>query len=1086
MKHLPVAISAGSRRCILAGENRTGEELEMHSTVRVAGFAVAQSSPDPSKRGSRSKSVVVAGLVLFVATSLFAPSRSAVISQAADTQGDIAAPVEGVSAKGGTASLQQVEALLARLPARIEKNSGQADPSIPYLGRARGYSFSLMEDKILLAASGRKASPGHEASRRSEMPGPLPEEKTDQQGYRTVFGIGLEGKNPDSALVPESPQQGITNYLKGEDPSSSQVGITGYSALRYIEVYPGVDLVVQDDSGLLSYRFYIKEGGDPSSIRLVLEGQEAVEIDEQGRLHQRTPYGELLHTAPYAYQVAGDEKVEVASSFVLYGEDVVGFSLGDYDPAAPLVIDPTLAWSSFLGGTGGDSANSIAVDSEGAVYLTGWTDSLDFPTMPGAYDDSYNGNTDVFVGKLSSDGSSLVYVTYVGGAEYEIGRSVAVDSSGAVYLTGETYSSDFPVTQGAFDTTYEGNGDTFVAKLSSDGSSLEYSAFLGGTDYESGYSITVDSSGAAYLTGQTWSDDFPVSSGAFQSAYVDFGDAFVSRVSPDGSSLGFSTYLGGSDYDLGDGIAIDASGAAYVSGGTYSANFPTTAGAYDESYNDFGDAFVTKLSAGGSSLEYSTYVGGSDYDWSYSVEVDSNGSAWVTGESNSGDFPTTAGAYDDTYDGSGDVIVARLSPDGSSLEYSTYVGGMGYEWAYEIGVDEFGSIYIAGGTWSPDFPTTPDGYDTSSNGNSDAFVSKLSADGTSLAYSTFLGGADYDWATGMALDTAGSVFLTGETWSSDFPTTSGVYDTSYDGNGDAFVTKISAAAPTTTISGTFSGGQFGAIAVFDTTGSLVAYQCCIYDPSGAWEVVVPAPADCSTSGYKVLFIRANDTQRTAWYDLKDNFSSAECVPAPSAGIDMDVSGPGIIQGYVKRASDATDIDGAIVYAYTSTGAFAGWTRSGYAGPGRYSMTLDPTKSYKLYVASTTDTLEDIWWSGAPGFAEATALAPPSTANFSLREAALIQGHAMYLGGDLPGAYISVFDACGCKTPKNGLSDSSGNFAIKVATTAASGVQYKVRVIPPSGSGTTKWYSSSSVFGSTNFAGGTAIDSPTSGIHIDTG
>ncbi len=281
-----------------------------------------------------------------------------------------------------------------------------------------------------------------------------------------------------------------------------------------------------------------------------------------------------------------------------------------------------------------------------------------------------------------------------------------------------------------------------------------------------------------------------------------------------------------------------------------------------------------------------------------------------------------------------------------------------------------------------------------------------------------------------------------------------------------------------TLSGTFTGGQFGAVAVFDTQGRLVTYHCCIWNPSGAWEVEVPAPADCSTSGYKVLFTPGNENQRYLWYNSRPNWSEADCVPAPSSEIDMNVSNPGTIEGYVKAASDASDIDGAIVYAYTSSGQFAGWTRSGYAGPGRYRLSLDPGRSYKLYVVSPGASLEDVWFSGAAGFAEATALAPPAEANFSLREAALIQGTITQGGNPLQGAYVSVFDACGCKTPKNALSLTSGAYSIKVASTSASGTLYKVRAIPPSGQ--TRWYA-----GSATFSGASAVPAPSSGIDIET-
>ena len=386
----------------------------------------------------------------------------------------------------------------------------------------------------------------------------------------------------------------------------------------------------------------------------------------------------------------------------------------------------------------------------------------------------------------------LVYATFLGGSDYDWGTSITVDSSGNAYVAGETYSTDFPATLSAFDTTYNGGAsDAFVAKLNAAGSALVYATFLGGDNYDKGYGIAVDSSGSAYVTGYTDSADFPTTPGSFDTTFNGISDAFMAKLNAPGSALVYSTFLGGGNEDAGRGIAVDSSGNAYVTGYTWSADFPATPGSFDTTYNGDYDAFVAKLDAAGHALVYSTFLGGGNHDEGYGIAVDSSGNAYVTGHTHSKDFPATPGSFDTTFNGSSDAFVAKLDLAGSVLVYSTFLGGGGNEESCDIAIDSSGSAYVTGYTDSADFPATPGSFDTTFNGGySDAFAARLNAAGSALVYATFLGGGDGEWSNGIAVDSSGGAYISGQAYSTDFPATLGSFDTTHDGAWDGFVAKL--------------------------------------------------------------------------------------------------------------------------------------------------------------------------------------------------------------------------------------------------------------------------------------------------------
>jgi hypothetical protein len=463
-----------------------------------------------------------------------------------------------------------------------------------------------------------------------------------------------------------------------------------------------------------------------------------------------------------------------------------------------------LLYSTFLGGSVDDEGKGIAVDSNGMAYVTGFTSSSDFPKTPGAFDTSFNTSNDVYVAKMNAAGSALVYATYLGGGNDDRGVGITVDSYGRATILGNTGSSNFPTTPGAFDTSYNGGDwDTFVVKLNTTGTALIYGTFLGGNSDDYGEGIAADSLGAAYVTGYTISTNFPTTPGAFNTSFDGSTKYFVVKLNSPGSVLSYATALGDGIEEGGGGIAVDSSGAAYVTGATWSSAFPVTPGAYDTSFNGVDDAFIVKLNPTGSALVYSTFLGGTTWDLGLAIAVQPGGIVVVTGETYSSNFPATPGAYDTTFNGGlSDAFVAKLNAAGSALNYATFLGGNSSEEGESIAIDPLGGVYVTGFTFSPDFPATSGAFDNSQNGNSDAFVVRLNASGSVLNYATFLGGDKNDYGFGIALDSNAKVYVAGIAWSPTFPVTPGAFDTSFNGGtADAIVVKLN--TPPIILSATF-------------------------------------------------------------------------------------------------------------------------------------------------------------------------------------------------------------------------------------------------------------------------------------------
>ena len=599
------------------------------------------------------------------------------------------------------------------------------------------------------------------------------------------------GANLDPVMRAVNEMEYKCNYFIGNDPNKWHTDVSSYQTVVYEEIYSGIDLKYYSNGKQIEYDFIVSPGADPSRIEVKYEGARSVSVNTDGELVVGTIWGEVVEQHPVIYQLEDNRRVFLEGEYSLLGENTFGFNFGDYNPSLPVVIDPVLTFSSYLGGSDKDCGRGITVDESGAVYVTGYTESINYPGL-NPYQGTYQGSRDVFITKLSSSGNSLVYSTYLGGNGQDNGEDIAVDASGAVYVTGTTRSTNFP-TLNPYQTD-QGLEDAFIIKLSSTGNNLIYSTYIGGSNSDRGLSIELGTSGNTYITGYTESSNFPTLN-PYQGIYQGGdNDVFITKLNSSGESLVYSTYLGGTYGDEAYDIAVDAYGAAYVTGRTFSTDFPIInpyQGIFQGGEND---VFVTKLSNSGDSLIYSTYLGGSFSDEAFSITVDSTSEAYVTGRTYStDDFPILNQLQGTFQGGDYDGFVTKLSSSGNNLVYSTYIGGNGDDYGYSIDVDTIGAAYVMGTTYSTNFPTLYP-YQTYQD-SAEVFVTKLSNIGDSLVYSTYLGGIGEDYGIGFSIDVYGVAYVTGRTSSTNFPTKDPYQGTFQGGGYDAFITKLSFEPP---------------------------------------------------------------------------------------------------------------------------------------------------------------------------------------------------------------------------------------------------------------------------------------------------
>ncbi len=915
----------------------------------------------------------------------------------------------------------------AKLPFSFESNRGQTEKQVHFLSRGRAYTLFLTSNEAVLVLQKSKSKGKNQRSKiknerihhssfivhHSEgSPAPSP-----QPLAPTLLRMKLVGANPAPQVSGLEELPGKSNYFIGNDPKKWRTNVPNYAKVQYKNVYPGVDLTYYGNQQQLEYDFVVSPGADPRSITLAIDGAGTAKIDAQGNLVLRVGGGQVRLHKPVVYQPVGagftPPIVGAASSapttlarhflagrYVLRGaasstptearvlrskianarsKIEVGFEVMGYDPSQPLVIDPVLSYSTYFGGSGRDEGNGIAVDISGNAYVTGTTaSSVNFPTknaFQGTYGGACTSCTEAFVAKLNpaaSGSASLVYSTYLGGSGPDEGNAIAVDASGNAYVTGGTLSSNFPTTPGAFQTTFGGGtcgtsscSDAFVTKLNAAGNALLYSSYLGGGGDDVGIGIATDSSGNAYVAGRTLSLNFPTKN-PFQPTFAGGSDGFLAKLNPAGSGsadLLYSTYLGSSGSDFGDGVAVDSSGNAYVTGRTNSTGFPTTPGAFQTALGGgtcggsaCSDAFLAKLnpaSSGSASLLYSTYLGGSGNDAANGIAVDASGNVYVTGITSSTNFPTR-NAFQAALGGGSDAFVAKLNPAGAGLAdllYSTYLGGSGFDQANGIALEKsFGNAYVTGETTSTNFPTANPIQAAFGGGScvgaacGDAFVAKLNpaASGpASLLYSTYLGGSGDDGGNAIAVDSAGDAYVAGTTdsgraGSTNFPTRN-AFQATFAGSGtctdffsgqtfpcpDVFVVKIlTTAGPRASLSTTSlafvnqlvgttsapqpvtltnSGSAPLTIASIATSGDFAQTNNC---PTGS---SLAAGANCTIN---VTFTPTAAGNRTGTITITDN--------TPDSPQTVTLAGSGIRDFSISASPTAATITAGQTATYTLT------------------------------------------------------------------------------------------------------------------------------------------------------------------------
>jgi len=629
------------------------------------------------------------------------------------------------------AAAPQIMDTYGRLPLMFEVNRGQTDSQVKYLSRGRGYGLFLTPGEVVLVA--RKSHIKQSASS-NRLASRYKKTAHAESTTPTIVRMRLVGPNPAPGVIGVEQLPGRNHYFIGNNPNKWIRNIPQYARVKYGGIYPGVDLIFYGNQKQLEYDFVVNPGADPGVIRIKFAGMDKLSLDDNGNLVLQIGNDRIIMRAPVIYQEINNEKQRVAGHYLLCKTGEVGFNVAPYDIGKPVVIDPVLVYSTYLGGSSSESGNGITLDADGNAYVTGSTSSSNFPMAASTPFQDYNkGGSDAFVTKLNSEGTALVYSTYLGGSGNDEGLGIAVDISGNAYVTGSTYSNDFPKagTPAPFQGTLSGGSgsDAFVTKLNSEGTALVYSTYLGGGSNDYGQGIAVDSPGNAYVTGYTDSSNFPMVAGdtPFQDSNKGGSDVFVTKINSEGTELDYSTYLGGSSNDYGKGIAVDSSGYAYVTGYTfytYSSHFPTAGTPFQDSNEGGSDAFVTKLNSEGSALLYSTFLGGSGDDEGLGIAVDSDNNVYVTGSTLSTDFPTE-NSVQSTKSVSYDAFIARFDSTGSTLLYSSYLGGNSEDYGKGISVDSSGNAYVTGSTDSTDFPTK-NPVQANKGVGSDAFITKSS------------------------------------------------------------------------------------------------------------------------------------------------------------------------------------------------------------------------------------------------------------------------------------------------------------------------------------------------------------------------
>lgn len=674
--------------------------------------------------------------------------------------------------RAGAARAAGAEARTMRPRVTFEPNRGQAPARADYIARSERYTAGLQSHRVVVRGP-------------STADGATP----------TTTTLVLTGARRDVAAAAGGRLPSHSNYLLGSSPGKWVTGVPHYSRVAYEDVYPGIDVAYHGDARGLEFDFIVAPGADARSIGLAYPHARSLHVTAGGALAVQQGQVTTTVTAPVAYQVVDGRRRRVEAAFRVAGHGV-RFDLGGYDESRPLVIDPVLDYSTFLGGIKTDIVYDVAVDDEGNAYATGRTGSVNFPVVD-PWQSERAGDADVFVSKFSPAGE-LVYSTFIGGEGYDVGFSLALRPNGGFYVTGVTCSREYP-TKNAVQKNVNGRCDALLTRMSKSGSKLKFSTYVGGSGTDRAEDVAYGE-GGVFVIGETTSKNELRS--PIQNKYGGgLRDAFIARLEGDGDRYKYFTYLGGKGVDRGRSITLDEDGRAYVTGFTDSTNFPTKKALQPKKKgpkeaDDFSaaDAFIASLNRDGTKLKWSTFFGGGRGEIAYTIELDPDGKPWIGGRSQSKNLPTTAGAYQPETGGGdeGDGMLLKLNRKGSKLLMCTYFGGSGHDRIYDFALDSNGVPAIAGRTDSPNFPLMNALQPAFAGGTSDAYMARFtSAGATALEYSTYLGGSDFDRAFAVAAGPSGIVVAGGETRSPDFLTGNAGQPSYGGGLADGFVTRLS-------------------------------------------------------------------------------------------------------------------------------------------------------------------------------------------------------------------------------------------------------------------------------------------------------
>ena len=791
-------------------------------------------------------------------------------------------------------------------PVYLELNQGQADSLTTFVARGPAYTALLQHDGAAIYRFW-SAKEGAPEDIRMELRG--------SQGLIEAAG--------------EQPLPSVTQYYAGNDPRNWRAGIPHYRDVRARNIYPGIDMVWRSQGPELEYEFVVDAEADPRQIELRFSGAHRVWMDSAGNLVVETRAGKLRQRRPVAWQEIAGKRVPVGAGFRLHG-DTAGFRLGQYDRHRKLWIDPVLSYSSYLGGAGYDAGYAIALDGSGNIYVTGTTGSVSFSPNSGL-----SASRDAFVTKFSPNGS-IVYTTILSSSADDSGQAIAVDATGNVYVAGTTEGSNFPATPGAWQIVSGGGKDGFAAKLNPSGN-LVYASYIGGAGDDIATGIAIDQPGNAYISGYTSSTGFPTTPGVPQPSYGGGPyDAFIVKLNAAGSAAVYATLLGGSGNDQAQSIALDPAGNVCVAGYTNSTDLPVVA-AVQPSPGGESDALIACLNAAGTAWITVSYLGGSGLDQAYALVIDGTGNLYVAGTTFSQDFPTTPSAFQPAPAGGYDAFLAKLGPGASSVVYATLLGGSGSDAATALALGGAGDVWLSGYTASFDFPVVG-AWQSSNHGNIDGFVAHLSAHGTVLLASSYLGGSQEDQVWGVALNSAGLVMVTGSTGSTDFPVARGAIQSTNTGGYDAFLAQIdppltgyaisgqvtvSGAAPLAGASLALSGAASGS-ATTDAFGNY-GFNGLI---AGTY-TVTPSASGYSFSPPSQTFDNLSANQTAA------NFAASPTDNGPPS-VNIDTPAPGtVLSGTVSVAGWAIDNTSVVGTAVSSVPVLVDGVLVGTATYGAY-------------------------------------------------------------------------------------------------------------------------------------------------------